>query len=255
MAQHIVAISNAFPRNSSKVNNPYAFLDDLISILREPSVTFKISIPEQHIGEQAASSSEFHVEVPPQNLRKITDAVTKAEALQKKAETSANTDVLTSLNQTNKEISERITQAVPAMVLLAYIEDYCQKHTAALIQREQQRRERIGGAERKAISCLFIGALYAASMSIFFVIRYQNPILLLLMLLPGVCLELAGIYYLRVSAAWRKKLNEMIQRRSALYRFRMIPLIINEITDQQKKQAIMQELLISILKYENAFPG
>lgn len=252
MAQRVVSIDNPSSRNSSNVKTPYAFCHDLISILREPSVIFRISIPEQNISKQEASS-EFHVEVAPQNLRKITAALTQAEELQKEVETTANTDLLQKLNQTNEEISARISQELPAMVLLAFIEDYCQKQVKALTQIEHQRRERILRGENIAVSCLLVGALFMACIGVFFTVWYHNPILFLLLLTPGLCLELMGIYCLWVNAEQRRKLNKILQRRTSLHRFRMMPLIIEEIANQEEKQVIMQELLINLLKDELIF--
>ena len=252
MAQRVVAIDNTSPGSSVSVKNPYAFCHDLISILREPSVIFRISIPEQNIRKQE-TSSEFHVEVAPQNLRKITAALNQAEELQKKAEDGTNTDLLEKLHQTNEEISEWISQELPAMVLLAFIEDYCQQQVKALTQIEQQHRERIRRGENIAVSCLLVGALFMACIGVLFTMRYHNPILFLLLLAPGLCLELIGIYCLRGNAERRRKLNKILQRRTSLHRFRMMPLIIEEIADQEEKQAIMQDLLINLLKDELIF--
>ena len=247
--QHRMAVNKRSLGSASQGKSLYAFLHDLLSILGESPVTFHLAFPEPQVSNQE-TASVFPVDVAPQQVRKMTEVLAQAEELQKEVEAAGNPDLVEKLHQIHTEISVRIAQELPAMVVLALIAEYCQKEVKALTQREQQRLQHMRRGVNNAVSCCLIGAVFLACVSIPFIIQNQNPLLFLLLLMPGLCLELAGVYCLRINAARRRQRNEILQRQTSLRRWSMIPLMLAEITNQTKKQAMLQAFLLSLLTYQ-----
>ena len=252
MAQDLTtALASSSATSASKFENFHALLRLLTNSLKESSITFTISGYEQRFGKKTMAS-EFHVEVPPQNLRKITDALYKAEELNKKVEIVTNTETLNKLDQANKEISRRISRALPATVLLALIENYCEKRSNALIQEEQKLRAYIRKIEVMAVILFILGVICLSSNGLLFFFPRQTS--LILFSLPGLILEISGFFFLKKGSLRRKELNRTIQKQDTLNRFKMLPLLIEEISDEERKRATMENLLVSILAHDSKLP-
>lgn len=243
-----MAINQCSLGSSSPVKSLYAFLHDLLSIFEESPVTFHLAFPEPRASNQE-TALVFPVDVAPQHVLNMTEALTQAEELQKEIEAAGNPDLVEKLQQIHTEISVQIAQELPTMVLLALIAEYCQKEVKTLAHMEQRCLKHMRRGVNSAVSCFLIGTVFMAFLTILFIRQDQNPLLFLLLLMPGLCLELAGVSCLRIMAARRRQRNEILQRQTSLRRWSMIPLMLAEITNQKKKQAMLQEFLLSLLAY------
>lgn len=252
MAQDLTALlSSSSTVNAPKFENFYVFLHALANILKEPSIIFTVSEYEQNVNQKVAPA-EFRVEVPPQKLRRITDALSEAEILNKKAEIVTNTDILHRLDQANKEISRRISRVLPTALLLALIEDYCEKRSTLLIQAGQNCRAGIHRTEMATIALFVIGTLCLCCNGLALLFTHQTALVFLA--LPGLLFEILGFIFLRNGSLQRRKLNEIIQKQDILNRFKMLSLLIKEITDQERKSITMENLLVSILTHDSKPP-
>jgi hypothetical protein len=191
---------------------------------------------------EASVSSDLDIEIEPQKLSQVEESLREARVL-------GEEDVLTNATvfaQTNEKISEEISGALPTAVILNLIEAYYQEHANRLVQIIQGKRKVIRKTAEAALAILVLSFPLLIGGSIFSFLSYS--ILALLTLILGVICGVLGLLLLQVNLAQRKDLSKTIEKEDLLDKLKVAQLLIEQITDEDRKNEAVKNFLASILK-------
>ncbi len=190
--------------------------------------------------------------LPEPQARSISTALDEAKKLSQQPHVEIDAEKLEELNQVNRQISAEIPTVLPNVVTLEWIQSYCEDRSKTLMEDIRVQRLKLRKKLGVIIVAFMVGLLCVLS-GIATSFPFSQVFSLWIMLVGSFCL-IGGIVLLQGIHSRTADINKAVEKQDLLNKLKMTQLLIEQITDEERKNAIIRSWLESILVL-NIKPG